>query len=700
MVTFLTIAAALWLTRTSTPEGAAEPGNQCVALGRQVTMGADEAVLKQPIGAGSPPCARYLQARAKLRTKKDLEGALITMTELAKEPAPLSDWAKAYALELSFKLGRPPTVSPPVAPFVEAATSELYFAASRGLADAAAVAALEEAITSGKRAKAIAASAIAIAAFEREKVDPVPPVVDMARRFLFVEAPDDDAAPLAFPKASLDDLVRRAEVASERHMNADVLKTVDAAFAMPEVPKDDRCRLLFFKGAALRKQRKYALSEQALIEAAQRCDQVVGEFYKRASFLLAQVQVIGKPLDVAEKTLNSFAEKFRGDSLVDDTLFLLAVAQDKAQQAKAAEATYDRVAKMDGDKCGEARFRAAYSRYKDGRYKLALPLFTDIAAGQRCSDEYERLRGLYWESRTRDRLKQKRSDVEKPLQAILALSPLSYYGLVATQRLQKAFTFKLPVAPNTRPMGALLSTQEAQRALALTTLGLYSEAKAELAPLEGRLGNDGERAAFADLLSEAFDPYRSHLLARTQLKDLLGPVPDVHSLALWGLAYPRPFPEVLAAEREEDLPTDLLLALIREESAFMMQVGSWANAYGLTQLLVETAEMTARDMKWKRQVTAADLRSDAGLSIRLGAHHVAMLRRKFSSPPLWLAAYNAGAGNVEKWVKARGDKPLDEFVEEIPLDETRGYVKRILRSWAVYRVLSGRPIAELSLAVK
>ena len=58
---------------------------------------------------------------------------------------------------------------------------------------------------------------------------------------------------------------------------------------------------------------------------------------------------------------------------------------------------------------------------------------------------------------------------------------------------------------------------------------------------------------------------------------------------------------------------------------------------------------------------------------------------------LAVAAYNAGEAPVRAWWRARGAMPADEFVEEIPLQETRGYVKRVLRSFAAYRLLYGSP---------
>jgi soluble lytic murein transglycosylase len=202
----------------------------------------------------------------------------------------------------------------------------------------------------------------------------------------------------------------------------------------------------------------------------------------------------------------------------------------------------------------------------------------------------------------------------------------------------------------------------------------------------------------ARALSEAKHHYKASMLFRTALRSRLPPIPAAGDPA-WHIAYPRPFAdEIAAAEKREGLEADFLLALIREESAFQLDAGSWANAFGLTQLLVETAVVTARDMRAKTMPTAETLRTDPGVSIALGAHHLAMLERKSKHPALILASYNAGPANVSKWLESRGHKPMDEFVEEIPFDETRGYVKRIMRTWTTYRLLSAQPppVFELS----
>lgn len=522
------------------------------------------------------------------------------------------------------------------------------------------------------------------------------PADSVARRTLFTEFPDSKLAPLAYPPATVKDLRARAAVLSDKHMNSDVLKTSDAAMTMSPTA-EERCAFLFYKGAALRKLRKYKPSEDVLVSVRESC--VQSEFYKRAWYLLGQVQVIAESAAVATKTLTDFGAAFPGDALVDDALFLLAVTAEKAGDKPKAIALYDKVAALEppGDQCAEATFRAAYARYAAGNFAEALPLMDRIASGARCSDDYEKARGLYWQSRTRDRLHA--PEVKAPLEQLVSEQPLSWYGLLARSRLgEPAVTLEVPSAasqPVSDSAPALFKRTEAVRALALAAQGLYVEAQAELGAFTPA---PSELLGQAQLLASAFDFYHSHLLVRTQLKSTLGTIPTEANLNAWLLAYPRPFADTITeSEKREALPDDFELSMIREESAFMLDVGSWANAFGLTQLLVDTANDTARDMK-TTPPTADQLKTDARLSIVLGAHHLAMLRRRAASPALILAAYNAGMGSVKKWQGQRGEKPADEFIEEIPLDETRGYVKRIYRSWAVYRTLAGAPLPQIDAA--
>src|SRR5690606_6007442 len=120
----------------------------------------------------------------------------------------------------------------------------------------------------------------------------------------------------------------------------------------------------------------------------------------------------------------------------------------------------------------------------------------------------------------------------------------------------------------------------ADRITALAQLGLFAEAQQELALKKPGAAPEAEHLAYAGLLLQAHDYYHAHRPFRTSLRPLLGPMPAADNRAAWDAAYPRPFADHLArAERAEKLPRDLLVSLVREESAFQLNAGSWANAY-------------------------------------------------------------------------------------------------------------------------
>ena len=150
------------------------------------------------------------------------------------------------------------------------------------------------------------------------------------------------------------------------------------------------------------------------------------------------------------------------------------------------------------------------------------------------------------------------------------------------------------------------------------------------------------------------------------------------------------------------VPVDIGLAralawgIMREESSFVADVRSHSNAIGLMQLIGPTA-------KWVATGTALPF-DDASLkrpdvSIELGVRLLSKLRASHVHPALAIAAYNGGSGSVERWVKAHLADDLDLFVEQIPFEETRNYVKRVLASEAAYAYLYDPAALDETLAL-
>ncbi|MBW8784477.1 MAG: lytic transglycosylase domain-containing protein [Novosphingobium sp.] len=133
-------------------------------------------------------------------------------------------------------------------------------------------------------------------------------------------------------------------------------------------------------------------------------------------------------------------------------------------------------------------------------------------------------------------------------------------------------------------------------------------------------------------------------------------------------------------------------ALTRQESQFAMNAVSHAGARGLMQLMPGTAREQAG--KLGLSFDAQALMSDASYNLRLGgAYFSRMMDIYGGSYPLAIAAYNAGPGNVNKWLRENGDPReggIDwiDWIERIPLSETRNYVQRVSENAIVYQALN------------
>ena len=148
------------------------------------------------------------------------------------------------------------------------------------------------------------------------------------------------------------------------------------------------------------------------------------------------------------------------------------------------------------------------------------------------------------------------------------------------------------------------------------------------------------------------------------------------------------FPSMSLPEQPEPEQA-LLLALIRQESGFYQEAVSRAGARGLMQIMPATAKQVARQIQVA--YNGDKLLSDPDYNILLGRTYLSDLLDRFSgSYVLALAAYNAGPARVKGWIGAFGDPrnpavDVIDWIESIPIDETRNYVQRILEGLSAYR---------------
>ena len=401
-------------------------------------------------------------------------------------------------------------------------------------------------------------------------------------------------------------------------------------------------------------------------------------------------------------------------SYADDAQVREAEALDALKQPAEAAALLAGLPEVfrEGDQKGEALWRLAFRAWRKGDLVEATRwLKSELELLPREEGWWEAGRTLYWLGRASER-RGDPADATGWYQRAFKEYPLSYYALQAGNRLRElkpAIALALfsasaedPGDPEGWSFAArpLFSSPSFLRGIELLRLGLGPEARRELAvsglqPAKRGMtvkGPEDEELQWlaAVLYDHAGEYASSHALPRHVLRDYERTFPVAKNRKRWLISYPRGYAELIEKHAPQNgQPTALQFAIVREESAFDPLQESFANAVGLTQLTAAPAQRFANGLPHDR----AALR-DPAINVAIGARELGSLWALFgANAALAIAGYNAGEGAVKRWLAEpeRAGMVLDEFVEAIPYDETRGYTKRVLASYFAYRWLEGGP---------
>lgn len=219
-----------------------------------------------------------------------------------------------------------------------------------------------------------------------------------------------------------------------------------------------------------------------------------------------------------------------------------------------------------------------------------------------------------------------------------------------------------------------------------------SEAQWELAHVSKRISGNDARYALAWALFHT-GAYNDSIRLATSLKGRLTEAQSVTRLNY--LIYPLAYPDLVASHAGQyEVDPMLSLAVMREESHFRERAISISDARGLMQIIPPTGKWLA-EKAYRAAVFDVDLLFQPSINIELGNYYLRYLLDKFDRNLLLaIAAYNWGPGNLGKWMRRSPTNDIDVFVESIPADETRRYVKKVLRSYATYYSLYPRDYLE------
>lgn len=427
-------------------------------------------------------------------------------------------------------------------------------------------------------------------------------------------------------------------------------------------------------GMTLFKQKKYTEASDAFSKAGDLYDSARSFF--RAGDLNAFNEEVSKLVSMEDKRAGSL---------------LVAYASKKRREGKVEEALsiYNDVKKRYPSLSEDVLWGIAWTYYRSSDYKKALDLFTEL------NERYPSSRYLYWKQRCIEG--DSSNKISPEVQRKMKGSPKDFYSLL-TQMREKENLSGRPVkqaawTPETRhsSLSNLHLPQDIRTSLErftiLNELDMKEDAFAELIHAANGVSRPDVLLYLCRILQEAGAYKRSINLISGFSEDRLNEPGD--GMNINEILYPLAYWQIVSeAANRYMLDPFILLSVIREESRFDPRARSAAGALGLMQIMPHTAYNL--DKKLKFDISGNDEIYNIKTNITIGAYYLNSLLKEFGSLPVALAAYNAGHDKIGEWIKEGNYKSYDEFIEDIPYDETRNYVKRVLLTYATYLDLGSK----------
>jgi soluble lytic murein transglycosylase len=424
--------------------------------------------------------------------------------------------------------------------------------------------------------------------------------------------------------------------------------------------------------------------------------------------------------DAYVKTIRQIPERFPAESWADEALDDLAsyyVVTDKDEQADGVyRQLYERF--PTGHNAERAAWKIGWWSYRTQNFADTARVF-DRAASDFPRSDYRPM-WLYWSGRAYAALGQSDTAIARYTLEITDYAN-TYHGRLAAKRLSELHV-TLPerrLIVDVRPAGGSGSSGEAAEAprivlpanapviRALLELDLYDQAVDELryaqrlwgasSPIDATLAWIYWQQGRAMTGTDQFSRYRGAINAmKRAYPHYLAAGGELLPTEILKIIFPVAYWDLIRKYAEQfNVDPYMSAALIAQESTFVPDIKSYANAWGLTQLMPATARQYARTLNL---AYTAKLLTNPEANIRIGMAYLSAKMREFGEMHLALASYNAGERAVHRWVNERPEMPQDEFIDDIPYPQTNNYVKKLLSTAEDYRRLYG-PEARLDEVV-
>lgn len=470
-----------------------------------------------------------------------------------------------------------------------------------------------------------------------------------------------------------EELFRRASGLYARNEFSAALKMM-ATIPVDGQPAGFAGRVDFRTGMAQYRLRNFKLAETYFLRAtASPVEGVRSEArFWRAKSLERQGQV-----DQAFALYMEMAGEGKKQEFADDALMEASGLRKNMGRFAEASRLYEQVFKSfpDSKFVPRSTWEAAWCRYLAGEYADAAEAFK-----AQLKDDGVREKALYWLARALENVPS--ADAAPYYRQLLDEYPAGFYATWYRDR--TGIADQRPSLGQRNALAELPLPSGFEKPRLLASLGMAEDARVEMSVARKKLGD--RNVSFSGLARVYLEmgDYGSAISLFLQNRPIKW---EPASLPLWAAGYPVAYGDHIRQQAAvNDLSEGLVLALVRAESCFSPAVKSGAGAIGLMQLMPATAGQVARE---KGPFDPQRLVSP-DCNLMLGTRHLRDLLKRFDGDVVYtIAAYNAGAGAVDRWRKNFKGLKKDEFIESIPYQETREYVKKVYATAATYRKLYG-----------
>jgi soluble lytic murein transglycosylase len=354
----------------------------------------------------------------------------------------------------------------------------------------------------------------------------------------------------------------------------------------------------------------------------------------------------------------------------------------------------DLAARFSGDKnASAAHWRSGWLSYRLGLYPDAARIFDEQIRLYPAATET--VSALYWRGRLHETQEHNSALAAADYRAIIRAYQHYFYAQMARARLSALGATQPAQEPQLDriqpvPEPHLVDTFPEDRphlakARLLANAGLNEYIAKEIKADPN--SSSWSALAEAQIYSSYGETYRAVRAIKRALPNAAAASIQSIPLVYWRILFPEAWWDTIEAESARNhLDPYLVASLIRQESEFDASAISYANAYGLMQLLPSVGRTMAREEGMTHFQTFQLL--DPATNIRLGTRYLRQMLDRFGGVQEYaLAAYNAGDSRVADWQAAGPYSGIDEFVESIPFTQTREYVEAILRNEETYKAI-------------